>query len=89
MTTGYKVVCVDDSPCKCCGKPLSLKLNAVYVVLSERHTPRGLFLSVVGGVTSPDNHPFGEGAAAFRFRRLDELKAEALQRQNQTQEKTV
>lgn len=82
MKVGDKVVCVDDSPCRCSchkGEPCSLILNHVYVVegLTETDGVSGLLLYG----KRDDRHKFNFAYSANRFRLLDELKQEARERQ--------
>lgn len=81
MKIGDKVVCVDDSPCKCpgiyCNGAMPVKRNGVFVI-------EGLFISsgilfiILFGVAAQSGHL--RGVNASRFRLLDDMKQEARER---------
>lgn len=78
MKTGDKVVCVDDSPCRCrikCGGAIGLKLNSIYVIEGFDFEDGELLLLLVGfsPLTMPIPHK-GRTMSASRFRLLDHLK---------------
>lgn len=84
MKVGDKVVCVDDSlsRCPCCfGLPTGLILDNVYVVEAVHRD--GLSIKVLG---VPLIHSFLTGDDHYysveRFRKLDELKQLARDRQS-------
>jgi len=74
MTIGDKVVCVDDSPCKCCGGIFPTTKGMVYVIENLLVYHKGLVLMLVGVNAAPLH---ARGILAYRFRLLDELKQEA------------
>lgn len=80
MKTGDKVVCVDDAPCFTCGiKMTGLFKDQLYVISHFDPDCRELVCMLgVEFVCECGN----DGAAIERFRKLDELKAEARQRQS-------
>jgi len=85
MKTGDKVICVDAQPCWICGLPMGLTEGGIYVV--EKHGTHENGLAVVWLVgqrtacsfrhKEPQNS-FG----ALRFRKLEELKAENVERES-------
>lgn len=86
MNIGDKVVCVDDSKCCCCGfKVPNLLLNSVDVIDDTRLGSLGLYIHLLGRDLVCQCTESGTYALAKRFRKLDELKQEAGQRQSQTQ----
>jgi hypothetical protein len=91
MKIGDKVVCVDDSPCRCgnCGRmPLPLKSGSVYVIDGfYTYERKGILCFTLIGVPTIKNHFDHNGLgvyASYRFRLLDELKAEAKAQQSQS-----
>ena len=81
MNNGDKVVCVDDSPskCPCCMgvKDERLILNNVYVVRNAVTLPSGRVGLELLGMTPPHKTLKGGTYDVYRFRLLDEMKAEA------------
>ncbi len=77
MKPGDKVVCIDDSPCRCgrdfCTDPLLVTKGCVYVIESTYF--RKFFTLVLIGVPARLHH--ARGTNACRFRLLDEMKKEA------------
>jgi hypothetical protein len=85
MKIGDKVVCIDNSPCRCgrCGgMPISLVKGAVYVIEGFAVYKRSLLLLLVG-LVHPKNaaHTEYNSANSDRFRLLDELKEHARSKQ--------
>lgn len=89
MKPGDKVVCVDDGPCRICGKGRypGLTKGTVYVIVSVKQFSvkegHGVCIKVIGirepGCCFPGY--FEDHTSIDRFRKLDELKAEAGDRQ--------
>ena len=80
MKPGDKVVCVDDSPCRCgnCnGRPAGLIKNNVYVIADIWEHQLGIVIDVVGTVNPPEGKHMTNTFGAYRFRLLDEMKQEA------------
>lgn len=85
MIPGDKVVCVDDSPGKCCGKVVPLIKGNVYIVDKiVVFTPKGMAIQVLG-IHSKESKCHYAGFNSNRFRLLDELKQESKQRQSEPQ----
>ena len=82
MKPGDKVVCVDDGPCKWCGAVLPIIKGRIYVVSENTTCPiygdPGINLIGVPQVRCHEiKRPGKMGFSINRFRKLDELKAEA------------
>lgn len=81
MKPGDKVVCVDDGPCRKCGAPVEIQKHLTYVVSDAWvDTSNTLSVGLIGVVPQPchfSNSILKWGYAENRFRKLDELKAEA------------
>lgn len=85
MEPGNKVVCIDDSPCKVCGRILEIVKGKVYVVRGIRMnnvTPT-LILDLVGLYPECHGAP-NPGYSIKRFRLLDEIKASLQTRAGRT-----
>jgi len=79
---GDVVVCVDDSPCRCCGNPISVRVGPYYRVerLGVNPGPRGPFrLLILSGVPASPRH--SRGVNANRFRKIDDEVDEAFREQ--------
>ena len=75
MKIGDKVVCVDDSPCRCgCGQELNVKQGVIYVVSGFKIWNGILGLLLVGVIQSHKEYGNEAAIAASRFRLLDHLK---------------
>lgn len=87
MKPGDKVVCVDDSPCKChchLGEPvIHIAKGIVYTVEFDQGPGADEGIVLIG--VRDNRHRLNYGYNHFRFRKLDELKAEARLRQSQKQ----
>lgn len=72
MNPGVKAVCIDDSPCRCCGRPTTLQKNSVYVLLATRVPLDGHERVKVLGCTDNCPHSSWEPGwyGAWRFRQL-------------------
>ena len=84
MNIGDKVVCIDDSPCKCgCGYKMPLLKNNIYVIEAMKLANHGLCIMLFGiRAKSPCEGKDGENWFLFRrFRLLDELKKQNEQKQ--------
>ena len=87
MKIGDKVVCVNDSPCRCgCGEPCEVKKDAVYVISGFTIGSNGdLGLNLVGVVPFAFSMHINFGWSSSRFRLLDELKEQNATKQRQAQ----
>ena len=88
MTPGDKVVCVNDGPCRHCGTRPKIILGQVYVVSWIGRSNRNRPIVELLGLPNPNCHPTWGGKVwhgAVRFRKLDELKQEARERQEKKQ----
>ena len=83
MTIGSKVVCIDDSPCITCGKPLMIRKNTVYVISRLQMRSDGEILVNVIGLNPETCHTLDgrNGYIHTRFRLLDDLKTNNLIKQ--------
>lgn len=88
MNIGDKVVCVNDSRCRCAiciGLPVPVIKNNVYVVerISNAFSGRTTAIVLLGVPKVHEDLP-DRGIGADRFRLLDELKQQAKQREERT-----
>jgi hypothetical protein len=73
---GDVVVCVDDSPCRCCGDDIAIRLGTsyrvarAYVGLNRPTGKRFLSLRLVGVDNSSPHHWQERGINAARFRKI-------------------
>lgn len=84
MKIGDKVVCIDDSPCRICGFPQPIIKNTVYVIEEIDQTENGIGVNLIGN-HAPACHGYNSEIHfywLYRFRLLDELKAETRERQS-------
>lgn len=77
MKAGDKVVCVDDGPCRWCGRQVTLLKGAVYVIEIAKQCPVDIGVKLIGncGCVSGCGF-FPQSYTNLRFRPLAELKAE-------------
>lgn len=72
---GDVVVCVDDSPCKCCGDDLGIPLRSHHRVLQvgrARNRRTGDWVDTLHfpGIRETQRHPAKWGVNAARFRKI-------------------
>lgn len=91
MKAGDKVVCVDDSPCKCglCGGIKFPSAKNQVSVIRKNGQMAGIECIWLIGITVPHGTHSDAGINPARFRLLDELKQDSAQRQTSTQPATA
>lgn len=83
ISPGDKVVCVDDSACKCCGQPVPVKRDVVYVITGFRVWRNVLALHLTGVLADHGDTP-NAGINSNRFRKLTDIQRENQLRKEQT-----
>jgi len=84
MKPGDKIVCIDGRPCVTCGAKIGVVEGSVYVLLETfiSEVTGHALLDLVGIRPSCHKTSRRRGYRLKRFRRLDELKAEAKKRRS-------